>query len=123
MNRMGFLTLKSGLASWDCWTRAWLTREQGVLELFVCEWLEALLQADEPNFRTIDALVCGAARAGFDLNPLLQRIGRSQAIAQALFDDNSETFQKDGGPSNAFWPQIGPERETFIRWLEKMAGL
>lgn len=108
---------KLGLMDW----RTWPSKEREPLERFVREWLEALLARDELDVRHLDALVCGAAMAGFDIDGMLARIDRTPHIAQALFEDNSASFWKHGGPSNAFWPQTGSGREAFVRWLEKMA--
>lgn len=108
---------KLGLMDWQ----AWPADERRAIGCFVREWLEGLLLRDHGDVRQLDALVCGAAIAGLDVDAMLARIDQSPASAQTLFEDNSYSFWKHGGPSNAFWPQMGPGREAFVRWLEKMA--
>jgi hypothetical protein len=107
---------------WRMDWHAWPKPEREPLERFVREWLEMLLEGGQAKARTVDALVCGAANAGFDVDAMLARIDRTPAVAQALFEDNSGTFWKHGGPTNAFWHQTGSGREAFVRWLEKMAS-
>jgi hypothetical protein len=106
---------------WRMGWRTWPAWECEPLERFVREWLESLLAKRGDDARNVDALVCGAARAEIDIDPMLVRIGQAPDMAQTLFELNSTSFWKHGGPSNAFWPQIGPARDVFIRWLEKMA--
>jgi len=95
---------------WHMDWRTWPAREREPLERFVREWLEMLLAQDELNVRHVDALVCGAANAGFDVDAMLVRVDQKPDVAQALFEDNSGTFWKHGGPTNAFWHQTGPAR-------------
>jgi hypothetical protein len=106
---------------WRMDWRTWPLSEREPLERFVREWLEALLARDEVEVRHVDALVCGAASAGFDADAMLARIDQTPDVARALFEENSDSFWKHEGPANAFWQQIGPGRDAFMAWLGKMA--
>jgi hypothetical protein len=100
---------KIGMASWQSWS----TDERRVIATFVDAWFQAALAhdlevaADGWIGQDAESVLCGAARAGFDLAPWLELLQRPEA--SSVLADLKSRYPKRLSP---FWEHAP---EAFAR--------
>ncbi|WP_146151068.1 hypothetical protein [Allosphingosinicella deserti] len=101
---------KIGMANWHSWS----TGERGVIEAFVDAWSHAALAQDLEAAaegwigQDAESVLCGAARAGFDLAPWLEQLQRPEA--SAVLADLKSRYPKQLSP---FW-EDAPEASARL---------
>jgi hypothetical protein len=91
-------------AEWDAWPDV----EREAIEAFLRAWLDrwASQRLSDRRWGEIDSLLCGAARAGLDLAPYLERLLASENLEglRELNALNGEMAENGGGPE-LFWEE------------------
>jgi hypothetical protein len=72
---------------------------------------------DEEYYDRIDEWICGAARAGLDVRPLLRIIETRDAAILEFFNANAGALA-EGKLGNAFWESSDPGQEVIREWFE-----
>ncbi len=70
----------------------------------------------EQYYYRIDEWTCGAARAGFDVAPLLRIVERSDEAILEFFNSNAGALN-DRKLGNAFWESTDAGQETILEWF------
>jgi len=93
---------------WAEWSKA----EREAVEAFVLAWFDAAF-AQRPDGFDADGVLCGAGRAGLDLQPLFDHLMARPAMLKALFEQNSYRLYTSNSLANAFW-QDAPEAAAIV---------
>ena len=80
--------------------------------------LESVIKSfiSEQYFYRIDDWICGAARADFNLKPLLQIVETNNEAVLEFFNSNAALISS-GRLGNAFWEPTDPGQDVIVEWL------
>jgi hypothetical protein len=100
----------------------WSVARREVVQSFFESVFESFLA--EQYYHRIDEWICGAARASFDVEPLLRIVETSVEAMLEFFNSNSGSLH-DGKLRNAFWENDDPGQDLILEWLnsEKVRGV
>lgn len=70
----------------------------------------------EQYYYRIDEWICGAARAGFEVEPLLRIVETNDEAILEFFNSNSAALV-EGKLGNAFWEETDPGQDVIREWL------
>lgn len=92
----------------------WQKRRRMALVGFFKAVIADLIEREE--YGRIDDWMCGAGRAGIDVDPLLEIVEADEAAVLAYWEENAGELD-DGKLMNAFWELPNEEHDKIVRWF------